>query len=151
MREHADQRIDVKWLWELVLSAHALHEENPELAVLAVQVAVETCAERVFKELLLARGFGSLVQPLIECLPDKSFMDKRTQKLWAELTATEVKSAATWKSYHRHVERRNRVAHAGLRPSPEEALESFDACRKFVGFLLDVLDTTTAPGPLTPP
>ncbi len=44
-------------------------------------------------------------------------MSRHTRAIWAALTDDSIKELPVWKEYHAHVERRNRVAHAGFQPT----------------------------------
>ena len=61
---------------------------------------------------LIAREIITPVNPVLELVPDFSFMDRRTRNFWLHLTGTKITEPAdVWKPYHEHVERRNLVAH----------------------------------------
>jgi hypothetical protein len=135
--------IDTQCLYDLVARAYETQLDSPEIAILSAQMAVETCAERCFEELLLHRGLGALVEPLVACVPDRSFQDARSRRLWTALTDTQISKAPTWKAYDSHVELRNTVAHRGARVTPEDALNSCEACRGLVTFMLEALTAAT--------
>ena len=79
--------------------------------ILLAQAAVEMAADEVFIG-LVGRAFGWPAPDSQDVVPDLSFMDKRTRTLWAMLTGRAItEPGEVWKPSHRHVERRNRVAH----------------------------------------
>jgi hypothetical protein len=141
--DHPNQRVDPYWLFDVLMTAHPRQTGRPEIAVLSAQMAVEACAERVFEELFLYRGLGLLAEVLVDCLPDRSFMDPRSRRLWYSLTGTRIKDAQDWKRYNDHVVRRNRVAHRGTPITDDAATESWDACRGLIQFMLDTVATVT--------
>jgi hypothetical protein len=83
--------------------------------VLLAQAAVEMGAWNAFTSLLVRR-YGEIDDKTFrEQVPDLSFMDEGTRRLWTELTGgyrvTRPKDPPVWKRYVEHVEYRNQVAH----------------------------------------
>jgi hypothetical protein len=65
---------------------------------------------------LLVRRDGEITDAEFrERVPDLSFMEERTRRLWTELTGghrvTRPKDTGVWADYHFHVEYRNAIAH----------------------------------------
>jgi hypothetical protein len=88
--------------------------ERPENAVITAQTAVEVCAHRCFELLLrLEVDRDEVWVAIVECVPDASFMDKKTRMLWQGLTGDRISGASSWKAYQQHVERRNAAVHLG--------------------------------------
>lgn len=83
--------------------------------VLLAQVAVEMGALNAFTALLVRRDGPVDDATLRRVLPDVSFMEEDTRRLWTELTGghrvTRPKDPPVWPNYHRHVEYRNAIAH----------------------------------------
>jgi hypothetical protein len=85
--------------------------------VLLAQVAVEMGALNAFTALLVRRDGPVEDASLRELLPDVSFMNEDTRKLWTELTGrsvTKPKDPPVWANYHHHVEYRNAIAHGTM-------------------------------------
>lgn len=83
--------------------------------VLLAQVAVEMGAWNAFTSLLVRR-FGPIDDKIFrERVPDLSFMEEGTRRLWTELTGghrvTRPRDPPVWANYHAHVEYRNAIAH----------------------------------------
>jgi hypothetical protein len=83
--------------------------------VLLAQVAVEMGALDAFTSLLV-RNEGPVNDAILRArLPDLSFIEEQTRRLWTQLTVghsvTRPKDPPVWASYHRHVEYRNAIAH----------------------------------------
>ena len=82
--------------------------------VLLGQVAVEMGALNAFTSLLVRRDGPVDDAILRSTLPDVSFMEEGTRRLWTELTGhsvTKPKQPPMWANYARHVEYRNEIAH----------------------------------------
>lgn len=83
--------------------------------VLLAQVAVEMGALDAFTSLLV-RAEGPVDDAILRArLPDLSFMEEETRRLWTLLTGghrvTRPQEPPVWANYHRHVEYRNSIAH----------------------------------------
>ena len=82
--------------------------------VLLGQVAVEMGALNAFTSLLVRRDGPVDDAILRSTLPDVSFMEEGTRRLWTELTGhsvTKPKQPPMWANYARHVEYHNEIAH----------------------------------------
>jgi len=83
--------------------------------VLLAQVAVEMGTMNAFTSLLVRRDGPVDDAFLRRTLPDVSFMEEATRRLWTELTGgysvTRPRQPPVWANYHRHVEFRNAIAH----------------------------------------
>ena len=115
------------------------------LAVVISQVAVETVAEVAFMALFGLNVPRSL-QTMMKVLPDRSFQQDGTRRLWQELTDDRISRSPHWKEYAvAHIERRNRAAHGstiGIHGDPitkEGAEESLKAARGMVEHMHSVL------------
>jgi hypothetical protein len=86
--------------------------------VLLAQVAVEMGALNAFTSLLVRRDGPVDDAILRSLLPDVSFMEQTTRRLWTQLTGgqsvTKPKEPPVWANYHRHVEYRNAIAHGTM-------------------------------------
>jgi hypothetical protein len=84
-------------------------------AILIAQAAVEMGAWNAFTSLLVRRVGEIDDKTFRERVPDLSFMEEGTRRLWTELTSgyrvTRPKDPPVWQQYHAHVEYRNRIAH----------------------------------------
>jgi hypothetical protein len=83
-------------------------------AILLAQAAVEMGAWNAFTSLLVRRDGPIDDKTFRERVPDLSFMEEGTRRLWTELTGhsvTRPKDPPVWKQYVAHVEYRNLVAH----------------------------------------
>lgn len=90
-----------------------LTEHQYAAGILLSQVAVEMGARNAFTTLLVRRD-GPINDAIFKArVPDVSFMEEGTRRLWTELTGESVTAAPknVWKAYHRHVEMRNAIAH----------------------------------------
>jgi hypothetical protein len=88
-------------------------EQQYAAAVLLAQVAVEMGTWNAFTSLLVRRH-GEIHDAFFKrAVPDLSFMEEGTRRLWTELTGERVTSEPkdVWRAYHAHVEFRNRIAH----------------------------------------
>jgi hypothetical protein len=117
-----------------------LTEQQFAAAILLSQVACEMGARHAFISLLVRRD-GPLEDGDVDrIVPDFSFMDEGTRRLWTELTGESVTGPPreVWKAYHRHVERRNRIAHGlawGDANGGQDACDSWVAAGAFIGRL----------------
>jgi hypothetical protein len=116
-----------------------LNAGHPETAVVLAQTAVEVMADWALRVALRLSMPEGAVEPLLNVLPDRTFMDRRTRTVWTSLTGDVLSEMETWKSYHGHVERRNRVAPAGFQPTEEDARASIDVCERLVIHLQNVI------------
>jgi hypothetical protein len=83
-------------------------------AVLLAQAAVEMGVWGAFTSLLVRRDGEIDDKTFRERVPDLSFMDVGTRRLWTELTGhrvTRPRDPPVWKQYVEHVEYRNLIAH----------------------------------------
>lgn len=84
-------------------------------AVLLAQAAVEMGVWNAFTSLLVRRCGPFDDKTFREQVPDLSFMDEGTRRLWTQLTGghrvTRPKDPPVWKQYVAHVEYRNLIAH----------------------------------------
>jgi hypothetical protein len=112
-------------------------------AILLAQSAVEMATAEAFAD-LVARKIVDPPEPVLDLLPDLSFMDKRTRKFWEHLTGRKITEPnQVWQSYKEHVERRNRVAHGrewGDGNGGQDARDSVAAARAFIERLGEELD-----------
>jgi hypothetical protein len=110
------------------------------MGVVASQMAVEAFVDDAFASLLKGQGVSSdVATSLLECIPDRSLMDRRTRKLWTSLTGNVISKADDWSAYHRHIERRNRVVHDGARMDADHARESLETCIGLIRHMQKVL------------
>lgn len=122
--------------------------------VLVAQVAVEMGALNAFTT-LLARRDGEVNDAILrELLPDVSFMEENTRRLWTELTGQRVtrpKDPPVWANYHAHVEYRNRIAH-GTAWGDSAGWASVAAAGQFILRLDEQMQAvdSAATGPPTP-
>jgi hypothetical protein len=112
-----------------------LGDQQYAAAILLAQAAVEMLAVDAFTTLIGQRLIIP-VNPVLDLVPDFSFMDKRTRDFWLTLTGDKITEPKdVWKPYHEHVERRNRVAHGvewGDRNGGKDARGSVAAARAFM-------------------
>jgi hypothetical protein len=115
------------------------HTEHQYAAcVLLAQVAAEMGSRNAFIRLLALRhGLPVEDKTIKQLVPDMSFMDEGTRRLWTELTGGHSVTAdkAIWKPYHEHVERRNRIAHGiewGDANGGQDAMRSWRAAGAFI-------------------
>ncbi len=119
-----------------------MENREPDLAVLLAQTAVEIYVEVAFDSLLAREIKGAPVRERMAAfVRDARSLkgDRRVRDLWEALTGDKISGAASWKAYDRHVERRNRVVHAGHPVAVEEASESLGACESMIDHMQDVL------------
>jgi hypothetical protein len=82
-----------------------IEAEHYHLSIVIAQVAVEAVAEIAFTSLFAVNLPQSFVT-LMEVLPDRSFMNRGTRRLWTEITGDQItKPKEEWKAYQAHVER----------------------------------------------
>jgi hypothetical protein len=122
--------------------------EHYPVAVVVCQLVMELKAEVAFL-VLFSLNTPRSTDVLMDLVPDRSFMDKRTRALWTELTGDSLTAnKPRWKSYKEHVERRNVAAHgAGLlggvrapRITRQQATNSVEAVRSMsehIGYVLE--------------
>ncbi len=142
----AEKRAPAQLGEELLALAEAqLAAGHLDVAVVISQIAVEAVAEVAFFT-LFGLNLPQSTDTMLTVLPDRSFMQNGTRRLWEDLTGDRLSKAPHWKNYSRHIERRNRAAHgsthglAGTSPITEkEAKESLDATRGMVEHLQKVL------------
>jgi hypothetical protein len=82
-------------------------------------------------------------------VPDVSFMEEDTRRLWTELTGDRVTAAPkdVWKAYHGHVEFRNRIAHGlswGDDDRGQHAWGSWAAAGAFIARLDETMERVDA-------
>jgi hypothetical protein len=103
--------------------------------VLVAQVAVEMGARIAFTTMLVRRDGPVTDEILNEVLPDGSFMEEGTRRLWTELSGghrvTRPRDPPVWANYHRHVEYRNQIAH-GLLWGDSAGWQSVAAAGQFI-------------------
>ena len=122
---------------EMMLSnAETQVEQHQYVAgILLAQAAVEMAAYDAFV-LLIGREVILPVDPVLDLVPDVSFMDRRTRTFWHRLTGTKLtEPRGVWRAYHEHVERRNLVAHGqawGDAHGGKGARDSVAAARAFM-------------------
>jgi hypothetical protein len=120
---------DAPWYAHLTRVSKRLMRLQPEMGIVAAQMAVEVFVEEVVRQLPTRRGLeGPVAEAMLACLPDRSLMDRRSRELWTALTGDSLSQADAWKGYHRHIELRNRVVHGGVRVEQDDARESLEAC-----------------------
>jgi hypothetical protein len=125
---------------ELVRSARTLQDDHAEAAVVMVQSAVEVFVTRAFDALLAHHGVGAhVIQEVAACIPDRTFQDKKTRDLWTALTGSKISDAPTWKQFHKEVERRNRVVHAGEEVERNDTAGAIDAAVGLITFMQKVM------------
>ena len=118
--------------------------------ILLSQVAVEMGARNAFITLLVRRD-GPIEDDAAfrRIVPDVSFMEKDTRRLWTELTGDSVTAApkAVWTAYQGHVELRNRIAHGlawGDADGGRQAWGSWVAAGAFIARLDDTMERVGA-------
>lgn len=113
-------------------------------AILLAQAGVEMAAYDAFIA-LIGQYVVTPVDPVLDLLPDVSFMDTRTRAFWLALTGEKITEPKdVWKPYHEHVERRNRVAHGiewGDRNGGQDARDSVAAARAFMLHITHTIDS----------
>jgi hypothetical protein len=127
---------------ELLQRADGLIPGENELGVILSQTAVEMYVEitfdvlfqRAIKDEVVRARLGALVRDMRSLKGDR-----RVRDLWEALTGDVITRADSWKSYDRHVERRNQVIHQGVTVPDEDAIESHEACRGMILHTEDVL------------
>ncbi len=123
----------------LSTASMSLDEGHTEAAVVLAQTVVEVTAEWALRLALRATVPEGTVDSLFSVVPDRSFMDRRTRAVWTALTGDVLSELPEWKRYHAHIERRNRVAHSGFRPTEEDARASISVCHKLSAHLETVI------------
>jgi HEPN domain-containing protein len=113
----------------LLDEAEALAEErNFDLAVVRAQTACEVYAplalDRMARDEAEGRSFRKV-----------TLSDREDRVLLRALTGIEIGGQPWWQGYRRHLDLRNDIAHKGLHASKDQAAESIDAARAFIGFL----------------
>jgi hypothetical protein len=102
-------------------------------AIVLAQVAVEMAATDAFTTLFVRTFETEVEDEVLDLVPDRSFMDKRTRTFWTWLTGSKVTEPRdVWRSYKDHVERRNRVAHGDEWGDASGARDSVAAARAFM-------------------
>jgi hypothetical protein len=132
-----------------------LTEQQYAAGILLAQVAVEMGARNAFIRLLVLRD-GEVEDDTAfrRLVPDVSFMEPDTRRLWTELTGDSVTAAPkeVWKAYHHHVERRNLIAH-GLAWGDDDggrvAWGSWTAAGAFIARLDEAMERVDAAHPDT--
>jgi hypothetical protein len=123
--------------WAMYGNAYwQLTQDQYTAAVLLSQVAVEMGAWNAFTSLLVRRH-GEIDDAFFKrTVPDLSFMEQGTRRLWTELTGESVTGEPRdiWKAYHAHVEYRNRIAH-GRAWGDSNAHASWRAAGEFIARL----------------
>ena len=122
----------------LVNAEWQIAKQQYPAAVLLAQAGVELRARDAFIGLIAQ--VLTPVNPVLDLLPDVSFMDRRTRDLWQELAGDKITEPKdVWKPYHEHVEFRNLIAHGntwGDEPADGRvggrAVRSVAAARAFV-------------------
>jgi hypothetical protein len=121
-------------------------------AILLAQVAVEMGARNAFTSLLVRRD-GPVDDAMMKRLvPDFSYMEQATRRLWTELTGDSVtcEPKDVWKAYHAHVERRNLIAHGlawGDANGGGDAYRSWAAAGAFIARLNATMERVDADWP----
>ena len=114
--------------------------------ILLAQAAVEMAAYDAFIA-LIGQKVMLPVDPVLDLVPDLSFMDKRTRDFWHHLTNRKItEPKEVWKPYHEHVERRNLVAHGqmwGDQNGGQDARDSVAAAKAFMNRMAFDLQTDT--------
>jgi hypothetical protein len=96
--------------WQITQHQHAA-------GVLLAQAAVEMGARHAFIRLLFHEQQAQVTDDQLAALPDVSFMEEDTRRLWTRLSGhrvTRPKAPPVWKKYHWHVECRNKIAHGDM-------------------------------------
>jgi hypothetical protein len=130
------------WYAHLTRVSKRLARLQPEMGVVAAQMAVEVFVEDAVRLLLERQGLSAPVsEAVLGCLPDRSLMDRRTRDLWSALADQPISSAPEWKAYHQHIELRNRVVHGGARVEVEQARRSLEVCLGLIHHMQKALGT----------
>jgi hypothetical protein len=123
----------------LSTAGEVLRAGHPETAVVVAQTAVERVADWALRMALRMTLPEGAVEPLLNVVPDRIFMDRRTGAIWTSLTGDVLTEKKPWKEYHELIERRNRVVHTGFRPTDEDARTSIRVCQGLVFHLETVI------------
>jgi hypothetical protein len=111
----------------LAIAEGHLEEGRFGLAVVMAQFAFETRVELAFY-VLFGIHLPRSEETLWKLLPDRTFMQKGSRMLWTELTGDDIcEPRAEWRAYHKHVERRNVLAHGGMLGLRDEPCTRRDA------------------------
>jgi hypothetical protein len=88
--------------------------------------------------LLRAHGIDPPLSTRLTAVVTASLMDRPTRDLWAELTGQKVSQAPdrAWPAYQEHIERRNKLVHAGERATAEQADASLKAVTRLMHALI---------------
>jgi hypothetical protein len=123
----------------LLGTARDLVERQPEAAIATAQMAFESFTLFALERLLRVHGIEAPLSERLSATVGGSLMDRPSRDLWNELVGEPINSApgGAWRSYHDHVERRNRMVHAGGRATSEEATASVDAVRALMDWMID--------------
>jgi hypothetical protein len=142
------------FVWGMYDNAHWQWTEHQfAAAILLSQVACEMGARNAFTVLLVRRDGPMDDDAAVDrAVPDFSFMEEGTRRLWTELTGESVTGSPkdVWKAYHEHVERRNRVAHGlewGDRNGGDDAYRSWVAAGAFIARLDATMERVDAQDP----
>jgi hypothetical protein len=102
-------------------------------AIVLAQVAVEMAATDAFTTLFVRRFETPVEDEVLDLVPDRSFMQKRTRTFWTWLTGSRITEPnQVWEPYRQHVQRRNGIAHGQAWGDEDSARDSVAAARAFM-------------------
>lgn len=129
-----------EWYGDLIRTARSVYEEQPEIAIVISQIAVETYVELALAALLRNEGKSDpQVDAALNGIPSFNFRKDDAVHEWRRLTGNQVKQTAEWPGYVRHVNRRNLIVHRGQRATKAEASDSIEASARLIQHMQNVL------------
>jgi hypothetical protein len=129
----------------MLLAAARQQQDDAQypIAVVTAQMAFEVRVEQSLTALYAETGTEA-VRPDVT-LVDRSFMADQSRSAWRELTGDRISRAPSWRAYHRHIERRNKLAHGSLTwIDGEECASSVQAVRDLIAHVEAVEATAVA-------
>ena len=121
---------------ELLNRADELVQQgHHDLAVIVGQTACEILVADAMRTLLDGHASEDLFPWVLTRISSYTLVDDPTRNLWNKLTATQIQNENWWTPYREHVQRRNRIVHAGDRVDADAARSSLDAVHNLFGFI----------------
>lgn len=137
VRAHASAQATVQRYHRLLLErARAFVGDNTpqgnQMAVVIAQMAAEICVERAMDAVLQKKGLQYLRDSLFPASASFNLGADRVYRPYKALTGDNLRQAAWWEAFRKHVERRNDAVHSGAPVSQAEALASIEAATELV-------------------
>lgn len=121
--------------------AEEFQESNPELAVVAAQIHLESQVRLMLLRAAQASVGDELAEILVAQRGFANLNNQATRKMVRKLIGVDVTAVpADWQQFRAHSARRNAIVHRGTRVTPAQAKDSIAAVRSIWRRMTDISD-----------